>query len=860
MSDFNPSLIPPSLKALPIWLLHHPGMLRAPPADFGRAHSAYLLQRGAVGMAIQPGEVAGTDTAVIAFRPLGNAPPGGWPCYVERADDGGLTGFARCAAADFQRLNGVVLSGAAPITGRRCSNAPQEAPLLSLAILNTLGIVPVPETPRGDLPAGGSEPAAGVPQARGGAADGTDAPTLDDDDDYDATCTVVVTFFADHTATTKREQSWRLDALAELIHTTAASDKARLPWLKLARFGERRTDKGSLRHNDNVVAITGIEGDYDRGEMSLAEAKDISARAEITAILYPSPSYTPAKPKWRVLAPFSQEYPPEARDRFMARLNGLFGGVFSRESWVLSQSYYYGRVANPDHHAVVFEGTPIDLADHLDAGAIGQPKERNVGQKAQPAQKPEDIAEARIRGLVQRLLDNIRAAKDGEKHHTLRDQCLSLGGFLHLTDWSVDEAVEQAIGALPSADDWDQARETARWAVTRGMANPLQMEERANLNPKRRNDPTDDPGYRQSQDQEARDQQPDDEPAPPAPRPGRILSGDAFIASYVPPDWLIDGVVQRGRLYACTSLTGHGKTAVWLFNACMIQAGRMVGNLDVVQGNVLILAGENPEDLKARMHGMAGTYKLKLAQLPFVLPGNFPLDDQEADALLREIAGLGVPISLIVGDTAASFFPADDENDNVKAGKYARTLRRFTLEVDGNPTVVMLCHPVKNASRTNLLPRGGGAFLNELDGNLVLWSESQGEVTELHWQAKIRGPDFSPIGYRLRSVPTGFIDRRDRPVMTIVAEPMSEEAVADHTKQTRTNEDAVLQALRDHPDWSWSRIAREAGWVSDNDQPEKWKVRRAIRSLAEDKLIQQKRKGDPWTLTEKGEEAIRKDN
>ena len=91
-----------------------------------------------------------------------------------------------------------------------------------------------------------------------------------------------------------------------------------------------------------------------------------------------------------------------------------------------------------------------------------------------------------------------------------------------------------------------------------------------------------------------------------------------------------------------------------------------------------------------------------------------------------------------------------------------------------------LCHPTKGASRGNLLPRGGGAFLNELDGNLANWSHSPGEVTELHWCGKIRGPDFAALGYRLRQVPTGLTDKKDRPEMTIIAEPMSEEAVADH--------------------------------------------------------------------------------
>ena len=238
-------------------------------------------------------------------------------------------------------------------------------------------------------------------------------------------------------------------------------------------------------------------------------------------------------------------------------------------------------------------------------------------------------------------------------------------------------------------------------------------------------------------------------------RPGRILTGRAFIARHVPPVWLIDGIVQRSRLYACTSLTGHGKTAVWLFNACMIHAGRKIGHLDTFKGNVLILAGENPSDLKARMIAMAKTYNIPLDQFPYVLPGGFPMTDDEADALKVEIAGLGVPFVLIVGDTASSFFPGDNENDNVQAGSYARTLRTFTEDCEGQPAVVVLSHPTKGASRGNLLPRGGGAFLNELDGNLVLWSKPG----RSHRDALGR-QDTRP---RLRGVRLPAAHRRDRP-------------------------------------------------------------------------------------------------
>src|SRR5437773_3967246 len=83
----------------------------------------------------------------------------------------------------------------------------------------------------------------------------------------------------------------------------------------------------------------------------------------------------------------------------------------------------------------------------------------------------------------------------------------------------------------------------------------------------------------------------------------------------------------------------------------------------------------------------------------------------------RELAELG-GVSLIVVDTSAAFFLGSEENSNTELGNYARMLRTL-VKMPGSPTVLVLCHPVKNATRDNLLPRGGGAFLNEVDGNLV---------------------------------------------------------------------------------------------------------------------------------------------
>ena len=342
---------------------------------------------------------------------------------------------------------------------------------------------------------------------------------------------------------------------------------------------------------------------------------------------------------------------------------------------------------------------------------------------------------------------------------------------------------------------------------------------------------------------------------PPSRPPPRILTGDDFVASFVPPDWLVDGVIQKGRLYACTSPTAHGKTAVWLYIGCMVHAGRMVGSLDVFKGNVLILAGENPEDLKARMLAMCRHYKIPSRQLPYVLPRAFPLNEQECAALKQEILSLGVEFNLILGDTAAAFFPGDDENDNVVARRYASTLRSLT-ELPGNPAVVALCHPIKNATRDNLLPRGGGAFLNELDGNTTLWSPTIGEVTILHWQGKIRGPDFPPLSFRLVSIVTGYQDTRGRDVITVVAEPMDEASAANNARQAMANEDVVLKALHDEPGVSITQICANAGWMDAAGNPERWRANRAIQSLAKDNLVHQERARGPWIVTKKGERML----
>ena len=224
---------------------------------------------------------------------------------------------------------------------------------------------------------------------------------------------LTVTRFTSHAASTKKEVAITLRDLAPAILKRTAPKKDALPWLKLARFGDRKTEKGSLRHDANVLAVDGVEADYDGGEVGVEEAIARLKAARLAALVYTSPSHTPEAPRWRVLAPFSKSLAPEKRRHMAERLNGALGGILAGESFALSQAYFYGSVAgNPAHRVELVEGRALDLAHDL--GAIGKgskpPNGGEAGGNVVPLRRPKDESRS---GVAFRLAcDMSRAGKD----------------------------------------------------------------------------------------------------------------------------------------------------------------------------------------------------------------------------------------------------------------------------------------------------------------------------------------------------------------------------------------------------------------------------------------------------------------
>ena len=270
--------------------------------------------------------------------------------------------------------------------------------------------------------------------------------------------------------------------------------------------------------------------------------------------------------------------------------------------------------------------------------------------------------------------------------------------------------------------------------------------------------------------------------------------------------------------------------------------GKPFAGMETSGGRVLFLAGENPDDFRLRLIAAAQHFNLSLANVD-VLPCSLPL----ATHLDRIQTECKAGYALVVVDSAAAFFSYQNEDDNVAAGDHARDLRRLT-NLQGHPALIVCCHPTKNADKENLVPRGGSAFIAELDTNLTLWNDS-GTAELSH--GKIRGPTFNPISLSL--TPTtlaGFVDMKKRPVVSIIAVPMSDAEASDAQRATTQDDNRVLYAMLHHPTGSMSDWASACGWIGKDDKPAKYKVDRALKRLVADKLVRQYR--GKYVLTESG--------
>jgi hypothetical protein len=325
-----------------------------------------------------------------------------------------------------------------------------------------------------------------------------------------------------------------------------------------------------------------------------------------------------------------------------------------------------------------------------------------------------------------------------------------------------------------------------------------------------------------------------------------ILTNAEFVSQFEPLDYQIDGVMQRGFFYALTAPTNAGKTAVAVRIAAHVAPGTPLAGHEVLSGKVLFFAGENADDVRMRWIKTCEEIAIdQAAENLFWISGRLSISAMR-ERINAETDQHG-PFNLIIIDSAAVFFEGDDENSNTQFGNYARMLRTL-VEIKGGPSILVLCHPIKNYSLDNLVPRGGGAFLNELDSNLVLVPISEApKVSELHWHAKHRGPDFAPISFKLTSGTSERIkDSKGRLIWTVTAAPLTRDEVDAAESTGNLRQEELLGAMERRPGASMARLAEACGWTYATGEPNKSLVQRAMADLERRGMV--KLKDGHWTL------------
>ena len=336
-------------------------------------------------------------------------------------------------------------------------------------------------------------------------------------------------------------------------------------------------------------------------------------------------------------------------------------------------------------------------------------------------------------------------------------------------------------------------------------------------------------------------------------RPLQILSSAQFIADFTPPDYLIERLITRSFLYSLTGQTGSGKTSITLRLAASVAMKPEFCGLETTPGRVLYLAAENYVDTQMRWIALGQHMDFDPASDcgVYFVKGAFRIS-QMMDALRVEAVRVGGDFVAVVVDTGPVFFEGIDANDRVAQLTHGRMFRDLIDVIPGRPAVIVNLHPTKYADAENLLPAGGGSFLNEVDGNLTA-AKTESSV-ELHWQGKWRGPEFVPLNFLLKPVThERLVDSKGRLMPTVICEPLSDEGKETIERGILVSEEALLVEMDQSPRASWSELATVLGWRFYNGKPDKSRVQRMLKKMK--KLVS--REHGVWTLTTAGKTVVK---
>lgn len=451
--------------------------------------------------------------------------------------------------------------------------------------------------------------------------------------------------------------------LAERLKAPAVyADKYLCPLIKLAVFGNTRSPKGMLRNDANVLAVSGVELDYDGETVGIDEAAQRLGRAGVRCLLYTSANHKPDAPRWRALIPLKGEYGPEYRRSLYDAANAIVGGICDPVSATLSQSYFIGAVDGVPYECRVLDGAHLDEL----VEPVAKPLDVTADDMRVPEWRPVDVDALPISDEAKRLIRN--GAPKGERSEALMSAANSLARARVHPDDIVRVLADPANGISAKALEGRRQQSAMEWLLRHTVKKAL-----------------------------AAFPSPETAFASPVDIGGRVIQREALLvrARYLTTeprriDWLVRKLIERGVLGVLFGGPGVGKSYMAIDWACRVATGTEWLGHKVTRGAVAYVAGEGYGGMPRRLKAWELENGVSLADAPlFVTRRGVAFNDGLALAgLIEELGALPEPPALIVIDTLARATPGMEQDKAKEMGAFVASCDRLREKYGATVLVV----------------------------------------------------------------------------------------------------------------------------------------------------------------------------
>lgn len=551
-----------------------------------------------------------------------------------------------------------------------------------------------------------------------------------------------------------------VELVRTLANPPAYMSKAACPLLSLCEYGDNLSDKGYLRHAANVVRVHGVEVDYDGEVVTPEEGQARLQAAGLTAVIYTSASYTEGAPRWRAILPLSEAALPAQRATFVARANRALGGIASRESFTLSQSFYFGQVRGARYKFLETHGRCVDQA--VDLEPLFHQAQGTDPKTGRDTRSNQQLLEAfnRGEGRYEAMLKlSSRWAARGMPYDDIvaaLDDLLANGTSLNGDGIDLRTRIEPM--AASAVRKFGGTVPEVRLTAPEPPADLPEMPP-----PEAWQDIPEAHGMTRSHEPDVTMLTPGVTTATQGRRLTLRTIG-SIIAERREATWLIHNVLEANVLAVLAGPRASFKSFIALDWAMRIAAA---------DNPVVILSGEGAglgrrAEAWVQEHGRA--VDDRLLALESVANLNAESDMQ---SLQQGIDEAGIRPALIVVDTFSKFSAGLDENSNQEVAEYLSKLT-IGLRERYTATVLLVAHSGHGDSKR---PRGASALMANPDAEYIVERPDVQAMAVTVTRERFKDTaSMAPLGYQAVEVDLGRRDKYGQPIKSLIMREAEAEA------------------------------------------------------------------------------------